>query len=80
MNNVAMSDCCNGLILCWCLGADGFRYVVCNPMIQKFKILPPSTHDVGYAIGEARLAFDPIASSHFYVIEYVDVNAVCADV
>ena len=49
-------------------------------MTQKFKILPPSTHDVGHAIGEARLAFDPIASSHFHVFEYVDVNAVCAGV
>jgi hypothetical protein len=49
-------------------------------MTQKFKILPPSTHDVGHAIGEARLVFDPIDSSHFHVIEYVDVNAVCAGV
>ena len=26
------------------------------------------------------MAFDAIASSHFHVIEYVDVNAVCAGV
>jgi F-box interacting protein len=78
IENVAVSDCCNGLILCWCLGANGYRYVIYNPMTQKFKILPPSTHDVGHAVGEARLAFDPIAFSHFQVIEYVDVNAVCA--
>ena len=26
------------------------------------------------------MAFDPTASSHFHVIEYVDVNAVCAGV
>ena len=32
IDNVALSDCCNGLILCWCLGADGYRYVICNPM------------------------------------------------
>ena len=32
IDNVALSDCCNGLILCWCLGVDGYRYVVCNPM------------------------------------------------
>ena len=32
IDNVAISDCCNGLILCWCLGATtGYRYVVCNP-------------------------------------------------
>jgi hypothetical protein len=31
MNNVAVLDCCNGLILCWCLGVDGYCYVVCNP-------------------------------------------------
>ena len=42
-------------------------------MTQKFNILPPSTHDVGHSVGEARLGFDPTASSHFCVIEYVDV-------
>ena len=40
----------------------------------------PSTHDVGHAVSEAHLAFDPIASSHFHVIEYMDVNVVCAGV
>ena len=69
IDNVAISDYCNGLILCWCLGANGYRYVVYNLMTQKFKILPPSTHDVGHAVGEVRLAFDPTASSHFHVIE-----------
>ena len=49
-------------------------------MAQKFKILSPSKHDVGHAVGEARLAFDLTASSHFLVIEYVDVNAVCVGV
>ena len=49
-------------------------------MTQKFKILPPSTHDVGHAVGEVRLVFDPTASLHFHVIEYVDVNAVCVGV
>ncbi|XP_066320367.1 uncharacterized protein [Miscanthus floridulus] len=70
----------DGLILWWFLGADGYRYVVCNPMTQKFKIMSPSTHDVGHAIGGARLAFDLTASSYFHVIEYVDVNIVCAGV
>jgi hypothetical protein len=77
IDNVALSDCCNDLILCWCLRADGYRYVVCNPMTQKCKILPPNTHDVGHAVGEARVAFDSTVSSHFHVIEYVDVYAVC---
>ena len=49
-------------------------------MTQKFKILPPSTHDVGHAVGEAHLAFDSTASSHFHVIEYVDVDGLCAGV
>ncbi|XP_066316387.1 putative F-box protein At3g16210 [Miscanthus floridulus] len=80
IKNVAISDCCNGLILYWCLRVDGYRYVIYNPMTQKFKILPPSTHDVGHAVSEARLAFDLTASSHFHVIEYVDVNAVCVGV
>ena len=58
-DNVALLDCCNSLILCWCLRADGYHYVVCNLMTQKLKILPPSTHDVGHVVGEARLAFNP---------------------
>jgi len=80
IENVAISDCCNGLILCWCLGDDGYNYVVYNPMTQKFKIMLPSSHDDGHAIGDPHLAFGPTASSHFHVIEYVDVNTVCASV
>ena len=49
-------------------------------MTQKFNILPPSAHDVGHSVGEARLRFDPTASSHFHVIEYVDVDGLCAGV
>ena len=49
-------------------------------MTQKFNILPPSTHDVGHSIGEARFEFDPTASSHFHVIEYMDVGGACAGV
>jgi hypothetical protein len=47
-------------------------------MTQKFKILPLGTLDVGHAVGEARLAFNSTTSSHFHVIEYVDINVVCA--
>ena len=68
MNNVAISDCCNSLILCWCLGDDGYRYVVCNPATQKLKVLLPRIHFVG----EARLGFDPTASSYFYLFEYME--------
>jgi hypothetical protein len=49
-------------------------------MAQKFKILPPSTHDVGHAVGEACLGFDLTVSSHFHLIEYVDIDAVCIGV
>ena len=80
IENVAISDCYNGLILCWCLRVDGYRYVICNPMTQKFNILSPSTHDVGHSVGEARLGFDPTASSHFHVTEYVDVDGLCVGV
>jgi hypothetical protein len=66
--NVAILDICNDLILCWCQGADGlYRYVVCILVTKKFKKLQPSIHSVG----ETRLGFDPIASSHFHMIEYI---------
>jgi hypothetical protein len=66
IDNVAVSDCCNGLILCWCLGAiTGYRYVVCNPATQKFKALPPSIHKGC----EVCSRFDPTASSYFHVIQ-----------
>jgi hypothetical protein len=74
--NVAVLDCCNDLVLCWCFRANGYRYVICNPIKEEFQILPPSTHDVGHAVGEARLAFNPTTSSYFHVIEYVDVGGV----
>ncbi|XP_066396213.1 F-box protein At5g49610-like [Miscanthus floridulus] len=70
MNNVAVLDCCNSLIFCRCLGADGYCYVICNPATQKFKKLPPRIHSVG----ETRLRFDPIASSYFHVLEYMEEN------
>jgi hypothetical protein len=76
MNNGDVSDCCNDLIFCWCLGADGYRYIVYNPAIQKFKELPPRIHSVG----EARLWFNPTASSHFHVFEYMEENGQCVDV
>ncbi|XP_066342198.1 uncharacterized protein [Miscanthus floridulus] len=68
MDNVAISDCCNGLILCWCVGAIGYRYVVYHQATRKLLVLPPSI----CSVGEARLGFDPIVSSHFHVFEYVE--------
>ena len=76
MNNVAISDCCNSLILGWCLGDDGYRYVIYNPATHELKVLPPRIHSVG----EARLGFDPIASSHFHVFEYMEENGQCVGV
>ena len=35
---------------------------------MEFKKLPPSIH----SIGEARLGFDPTASSHSHVFEYIE--------
>ena len=76
MNNVDVSDCCNGLILCWCHGADGYRYVVCNLATQELKVLPPRIHSVG----EAWLGFDSIASSHFHVFENMEEDGQCVGV
>ena len=58
-----ISDCCRGLILCWCIG---FRYVVYNPVTNKWWLLS----DNNRSFGSARLGFDPTVSSHFHVIEY----------
>ena len=63
IQDVAISDCCHGLILCWCVG---FCYAFYNPMTNKWWLLPNNNHSFGLA----RLEFDPIVSSHFHVIEY----------
>ena len=76
MNNVAVSDCCNSLILCWCLEIDGYRYVIYNLATQELKVLPPRIHSVG----EARLGFNLIASSHFHVFEYMEEDGQCMGV
>jgi hypothetical protein len=76
INNVAILDCCNGLILCWCLGANGYHYVVCNVATQELKVLPSRIHSVG----EARLGFDLIASSHFHMFEYMEEDGQCVGV
>jgi hypothetical protein len=69
-DNIAALDCSNGLVLCSCVEAAGVgsRYVVCNPAIKSLRLLLPSIH----AIGQARLGFNLIASSHFCVIKFVE--------
>jgi len=68
IDKVAVLECCNGLVLCLCVEAAGSRYVVCNLGTKNLQVLPPSIH----AVGQARLGFDPTASSHFHVIEFVE--------
>ena len=61
--DVVISYCYRRLILCWCIR---FHYVVCNPVTNKWWLLPNSNH----SFGSARLGFDPTVSSHFHVIEH----------
>ena len=68
IDKVAVLDCCNGLILCLCIEAVGSRYVVYNPATKNMRVLPPSIN----VMGQVRLGFDLIASSHFHVIEFVE--------
>ena len=63
IHDVVVSDCCSGLILCWCFGC---RYVVCNPMTNKWWLLLDNLR----SCGEAHLGFNSIVSSHFHVFEY----------
>ena len=49
------------------------RYLVCNPATDKWHVLPRSIR----SIGQDRLGFDP-TSSHFHVIEFVEVEGVCS--
>ena len=76
IDKVAILDCCNGLVLCLCFEAAGSYYVVWNPATKNLRVLLPSIHDVG----QARLGFDPTASSHFHVIEFMEENAECLGV
>ncbi|XP_066384971.1 uncharacterized protein [Miscanthus floridulus] len=68
IDKVAILECCNGLVLCLCVEAAGSRYVVCNLGTKNLQVLPPSIN----AVGQARLWFNPTASSHFHVIEFVE--------
>jgi hypothetical protein len=68
IEKVAVLDCCNGLVLCLCVEAAGSRYIFYNPTTKNLRVLPPSIH----VVGQARLGFDLIASSHFHVIEFVE--------
>jgi hypothetical protein len=63
IHDVIVSDCCSGLIICWCFGC---RYVVCNSVTNKCLLLPDNLR----SCGKARLGFNPTVSSHFHVFEY----------
>ena len=63
IHDVIISDCCSGLIPCWCFGC---HYVVCNPATNKWLLLLDNL----CSCGEARLGFDLTVSSHFHVFEY----------
>ena len=76
LQKVLVLDYCSGLVLCCCASPDGLcRYVVCNPATHKWHVLPRSIRSVG----QARLGFDP-TSSHFHVIEFVEVEGACVGV
>jgi hypothetical protein len=76
LQKVLVSNYCSSLILCWCAGPDGLRrYVVCNLVTHKWHVLPRSVR----SIGQTRLGFDP-TSSHFHVIEFVELKDVCVGV
>ncbi|XP_066311153.1 F-box protein At5g07610-like [Miscanthus floridulus] len=68
INKVVVLDCYNDLILCLCIEAARSCYVICNPATKNLWVLPPSIH----VVVQARLGFDPTASSHFHVIEFVE--------
>ena len=48
---------------------------MCNPTTDKWHVLSHSIR----SIGQARLGFDP-TSSHFHVIEFVEVEGACVGV
>jgi hypothetical protein len=77
LDKVLLSDCCSGFILCWCVGHDGLRrYAVCNPLTEKWLVLLRSI----CSVGQDRFGFDPTVSSHFHVIEFVEVENACVGV
>ncbi|XP_047055987.1 F-box protein At5g62510-like [Lolium rigidum] len=74
---VSIVDCCNGLLLCFfCKQRDPVEwdYVVCNPATEKWVVVPGTKWTSNVV---ARLAFDPAASSHFYVCEFIEDSSGC---
>jgi hypothetical protein len=72
IDKVAILDWSNGLVLCLCVEAAGSYYAVCNPATKNLRVLQPSIH----VVGQAQLGFDPTASSHFHVIEFMEEEEV----
>ncbi|KAJ1296571.1 hypothetical protein BS78_01G311500 [Paspalum vaginatum] len=74
-DDVFLLDSCNGLLLCdWDVRHEGDmifarQYAVCNPATHKWVMSPDRHHGQE---GMVRLGFDPVVSSHFHVISYVE--------
>ncbi|CAM0884628.1 unnamed protein product [Alopecurus aequalis] len=71
---IDMLDCCNGLLLCRRQESNYHRkldYVVCNPATKRWVVVPGTSSK----LREARLAFDPVVSSHFHVFEFAHADA-----
>jgi hypothetical protein len=76
IDKVAVLDYYNGLVLCLCVEAIGSCYVICSPTTKNLWVLSPSIH----VVCQARLGFDPTASSYFHVIEFVEEDVECLGV
>ncbi|KAF8660504.1 hypothetical protein HU200_057655 [Digitaria exilis] len=67
-------DCCNGLVLCEYrsnyTSRDIFRFIVCNPATQEWKILPETQRKPDGFYYTTKLGFDPSRSPHFYVFNF----------
>ncbi|KAF8676478.1 hypothetical protein HU200_047035 [Digitaria exilis] len=67
-------DCCNGLVLCEYrsnyTSRDIFRFIVCNPATQEWKILPDTQRKPDGFDYTTKLSFDPSRSPHSYVFNF----------
>lgn len=68
------NDSSGGLLLCNCWKVnpkDEFNYVVCNPVTDKWVVLPEAPKDLN-SVSTIRLGFDPAISSHFHVFQLLE--------
>ncbi|CAL4931468.1 unnamed protein product [Urochloa decumbens] len=70
--DVIVLQCCGGLLLCDCSKSSPYDtdYIVCNPVTQKWTVLP-DTEELHHRMNRIRLAFDPAVPSCFYVFLFV---------